>query len=90
MDQKEWDNVGQFLRQVYNTGDDMKSIAGGIFDPEKKKLALADSENLKKLAKSADVPANKQDGAGFLAIATKMDDVFEDFLDQLRDVPDEI
>jgi len=90
MDTKEWDNISQFLRQIYQTGDDMKSIAGGIFDPEKKKQALADAEALKKYAKAADVPVNKKDGAGFLTVAVKMDDLFEDFFDQLRDIPDEI
>lgn len=90
MDGKEWDNISQFLRQIYQTGDDMKAIAGGIFDPENKKQALADADSLKKIAKSADVPANKQDGEGFLTLAYKMDDLFEDFLDQLRDVPDEL
>jgi hypothetical protein len=90
IDKKEWDNISQFLRQVYGTGEDMKSVAGGIFDPEKKKQALADSDLLKKYAKAADVPANKADGEGFLTVAAKMDDVLEDFLDQLRDVPDEI
>ena len=68
----------------------MKTMAGGIYDPEKKKLALADAENLRKAAKSADVPVSKQDAKGFLAIASKMDETFEDFLVQLSDVPDEI
>ena len=68
----------------------MKGIAGGIFDPEKKKQALADAESLKKIAKGADVPVAKQDGPAFLAAAEKMDALFEDFLDQLRDVPDEL
>lgn len=90
MDAKEWDNISQFLRQIYQTGDDMKSIAAGIYDPEKKKQALADADNLRKAAKSADVPVSKQDAKGFLALASKMDETFEDFMVQLSDVPDEI
>jgi hypothetical protein len=124
IDAKEWDNISQFLRQVYQgnsidrrgcrffvflerspatnvsslyrtncanllkAGDDMKSIAGGIFDPDKKTRALADSESLKKYAKATDLPVSKQDGEAFLTAAVKMDELFEDFLDQLRDVPD--
>jgi hypothetical protein len=68
----------------------MKMIAGGIYDSEKKKKALEDAESLKKISKSADIPVNKHDGEGFLTLAYKMDDIFEDFLDQLRDVPDEL
>ena len=90
IDAKEWDNISQFLRQIYQTGDDMKAIAGGIYDPEKKKQALVDADSLKKYAKSADVPVSKQDGKGFLAISVKMDDTFESFMEQLRDVPDEL
>jgi len=90
MDNKEWDNVSQFLRQVYQTGDDMKSIAGGIYDPAKKKQALEDAESLKKISKGADVPASKKDGPGFLAAAAKMDALYEDFLVQLQDIPDEL
>ena len=90
MDNKEWDNLSQFLRQIYQTGDDMKSMSGGIFDPEKKKQALADSESLKKIAKSADVPVSRKDGEGFLSLAYKLDEIYEDFFDQLRDVPDEL
>ena len=90
IDAKEWDNISQFLRQVYNSGDDMKSIGGGISDPAKKKQALADAESLKKYAKAADVPVNKQEGDNFLTVAVKMDELFEDFFDQLRDVPDEL
>ena len=90
MDSKEWDNVSQFLRQVYQTGDDMKAIAGGIYDPEKKKQALVDAEDIKKIARASDVPVSKQDGGGFLAAAKKLDDIYEDFLEQLRDIPDEL
>ncbi|CAB9499316.1 expressed unknown protein [Seminavis robusta] len=90
IDRKEWDNISQFLRQIYQSADDMKGIAGGIFDADKKKQALADAESLKKYAKAADGPVSNQDRQGFLAATVKMDDLFEDFLDQLRDVPDEI
>lgn len=68
----------------------MKAIAGGIYDPEKKKQALADADSLRKAAKSADVPVSNKDAKGFLAIASKMDETFEDFFVQLSDVPDEI
>ena len=68
----------------------MKSIAGGIQDSDKKSKALSGSETLKKYDKAADGPVSKQDGEAFLAAAVKMDELFEDFLDQLRDVPDEL
>lgn len=90
MDKKEWDNISQFLRQIYAVGDDMKSIAKGIYDPTKQKKAVEDGESLKKYAKAADVPVSKQDGNGFLTVAAKMDDLLEDFLVQLSDVPDEL
>jgi len=90
MNSKEWDNVSQFLRQIYSTGDDMKTMAGGIVDPAKKKQALADAESLRKTAKSADVPVSQKDGSAFLKLASKMDDTFESFMDQLSDIPDEL
>jgi hypothetical protein len=78
------------LTYLFEAGDDMKSIAGGIYDPEKKTRALADSETLKKYAKAADIPVSRQDGEAFLTAANKMDELFEDFFEQLRDVPDEL
>lgn len=68
----------------------MKSIAKGIYDPTKQKKATDDGEQLKKYAKSADVPVSKQDASGFLSYAGKMEDLLEDFLVQLSDVPDEL
>ena len=68
----------------------MKTMANSIYDPEKKKVALADADSLKKISKSADVPVSQKDGAAFLALASKMDGIYEEFFDQLRDVPDEL
>ena len=68
----------------------MKGIAGGIYDPEKKKKADEDIKTLQKYAKAAEGPVNKQDGGAVVAILKKCDELIDDFLDLLRDVPDEI
>jgi hypothetical protein len=90
IEKKEWDNIGQFLRRLYAAGDDMKSIAGGIYDPEKKKKAEEDIKLLQKYAKAGEGPVNKQDAGTFIAIMKKCDELVDDFFELLRDVPDEI
>lgn len=90
IDKAEWDNIGKFLRNVYATGDDMKAVASGIANAEKKQKALQVVEQLKKYAQAGDVSVSKKDGAGFVAVAEKMEALVEDFFDALNDVPDEI
>jgi hypothetical protein len=68
----------------------MKEVAKGIYDPDKKKKAAEDIQNLQKYAKAAEGPVNKQDGGAFVAIMKKCDDIIDDFFELLRDVPDEI
>jgi hypothetical protein len=75
---------------VYSTGDDMKAVAMGISNPDNQKRALEDVEQLKKYAQAGDISVSKQDGPGFVAVASKMQDLIEDFFDSLNDVPDEI
>ncbi|KAL7441460.1 hypothetical protein ACHAXM_011507 [Skeletonema potamos] len=87
---EEWDKIDDFLRTVYSAGNDMKVISKGIFDPTKKEKAEEDIKLLQKVVQAAQKPVSQKDGAGFAAIATKADGLFEDFLDQLRDVPDEL
>ena len=87
IDKKEWDKIDDFLRTVYSAGNDMKVISKGIFDPTKKSKAEEDIKLLQNLVQAAQKPVSKQDAAGFNVIATKADGVFEDFFDQLRDVP---
>jgi hypothetical protein len=89
MDKTEWNNVGQFLRKVYSVAEDMKAIAGG-FDPEKKKKAATLIEDLKKYSKAADVPTGTGNGPEFLGYAKKITNIFDEFLDLMSDVPDEI
>lgn len=90
IDKKEWDNISKFLRATYSTGDDMKAVANGIYNPENKKRALGDIDQLRKYSQAADLSVNKQDGPGFVAVADKMEFYVSDFLDSLSDVPDEI
>jgi hypothetical protein len=90
MDSKEWDNISQFLRLIYGVSDDMKSIAAGFTDSEKKKKGSDLVESVRKLSRAADVPVNDRNGPEFLAICKKIDSAFDDFFDLLRDVPDEI
>ena len=90
MDKEEWDNVGQFLRKLYGVGDDMKAIAGGFYEAEKKKAAADLIEALKKYSKAADGPASNQNAPEFVAYAKKLSTILDDFFDLLRDVPDEI
>jgi hypothetical protein len=90
MDKKEWDNVGQLLRKVYATSEDMKSIAGGFYEPEKKKKAAALVDDIKKISKAADASTGSRNGPEFLAYSKKLISSFDEFLDLLQDVPDEL
>ena len=90
IDKAEWDNIGKFLRNAYSTTDDMKAIGAGIANPDNKKRALQDAEQLKKYAQAGDVSVNKKDGPGFVAVADKMQELVNDFFDSLNDIPDEI
>ena len=90
IEQKEWDNIGGFIRKLYGAGDDMKDIAKGIYDPEKKTKAEEDIKQLQKYAKAAEGPVNKKDGEAFVAVMKKCEDLLDDFFELLRDVPDEI
>ena len=90
IDKAEWDNIGKFLRTAYATGDDMKGVVAGIANPDNKKRALDDVDQLKKYAQAGDVSVNKKDGPGFVAVIDKMSDIVNDFFDSLSDVPDEI
>mmetsp|Transcript_15818 Transcript_15818/g.30999 ORF Transcript_15818/g.30999 Transcript_15818/m.30999 type:complete len:198 (+) Transcript_15818:83-676(+) len=88
---EEWDKIDDFLRTVYSAGEDMKVISkSSIFDPTKKAKAEEDIKLLQKVVQAGQGPVSKKDSAGFGAVASKADDLFEDFLDLLRDVPDEL
>eukprot|EP00574_Skeletonema_japonicum_P009117 CAMPEP_0201717582 /NCGR_PEP_ID=MMETSP0593-20130828/3278_1 /ASSEMBLY_ACC=CAM_ASM_000672 /TAXON_ID=267983 /ORGANISM="Skeletonema japonicum, Strain CCMP2506" /LENGTH=196 /DNA_ID=CAMNT_0048207671 /DNA_START=31 /DNA_END=621 /DNA_ORIENTATION=- len=87
---EEWDKIDDFLRTVYSAGNDMKVISKGIFDPSKKEKADEDIKLLQKVVQAAQKPVAQKDVKGFSTIATKADSLFDDFLDQLRDVPDEL
>lgn len=90
IDKKEWDEIDNFLRTVYSAGNDMKEVAKGIYDPEKKTKAAADIKLLQNLVQAGQKPVSKQDAAGFGVVATKLDGCFEEFLDLLSDIPDEL
>jgi hypothetical protein len=87
---QEWDNIGKFLRTAYGVGDDMKSIAGGIADQDKKKRALNDVDLVRQYIQAGDIPVNKNSADGLVPVLEKMSALVEDFLDSLSDVPDEI
>ncbi|KAL7538706.1 hypothetical protein ACHAWF_006194 [Thalassiosira exigua] len=74
----------------YSTGDDMKVITKGIYDPAKKTKADEDVKLLQNLVQASQKVVSKKDAAGFGVVAAKADGLFEDFLDMLRDVPDEL
>ena len=90
MDKAEWNNVGGFLRKLYGVSEDMKAISSGFYEPEKKKKAAELIDQLKKYCKAADAPTGTQNGPEFLAYASKLSSILDEFLDLLRDVPDEI
>lgn len=90
MDETEWKNVGLYLRRVYNVSDDMKQISAGFYDPEKKKRAGELIDILKKTTKAADSVTDSKHGPEFLAYAGKLERTLEEFLELLRDVPDEL
>jgi hypothetical protein len=91
IDGKEWDNIGKFLRTAYSIADqDMKAVAAGIYNPDNKKRALSDADQLKTYAQAGDVPTSKKDAANLVPVLDKMSGLVSDFLDSLSDVPDEI
>ena len=90
MDNKEWDKIDEYLRTVYSAGNDMKEISKGMTDPTKRTKAEEDVKLLQGLVQAAQKPVSKKDAAGFGVIANKADSLFEDFFDQLSDVPDEL
>jgi hypothetical protein len=91
IDAKEWDNIGKFLRTAYSIADqDMKAVAAGIYNPDNKKRALSDADQLKTYAQAGDVPTSKKDASNLVPVLDKMSGLVSDFLDSLSDVPDEI
>ena len=90
IDKAEWDKIDDFLRTVYSAGEDMKVIAKGIYDPDKKTKADQDIKLLQSLVQVAQKPVSNKDSAGFGVVAAKADELFEDFFDLLRDIPDEL
>jgi len=90
LDKKEWESIGSFLRMAYTTGEDMKAVAAGIFNPDNKKRALDDVDLLRKYAQAGDVSVSKKDPKGFVAVADKMIEKVDDFLESLSDVPGEL
>mmetsp|Transcript_28418 Transcript_28418/g.60190 ORF Transcript_28418/g.60190 Transcript_28418/m.60190 type:complete len:203 (-) Transcript_28418:108-716(-) len=90
IDKAEWDKIDNFLRTVYSSGEDMKVIAKGIYDPAKKTKADGDIKLLQSLVQAAQKPVSNKDAAGFGVVAAKADGLFEDFFDLLRDIPDEL
>lgn len=90
IEKDEWDKIDQFLRTVYSAGEDMKVVAKGIYEPAKKTKADEDIKLLQKLAQAGQGPVSKRDAAGFAVVAKKADDLFEDFLDLLRDIPEDL
>jgi hypothetical protein len=90
LDKKEWDGLSDFLRMLYRTGEDMKGVATGIYDSEKKKQADETIRLLQKVAQAGDGPVSKQDSESLLVITNKAVKLMDNFFDLLSDVPDEI
>jgi hypothetical protein len=90
IDDKEWDNIGKFLRAAYAVGEDMKAIAAGVADPDKQKRALEDVDLMRKFARAGDVSVAKKEPAKLVVVLEKMRLLVSDFLDSLSDVPDEL
>ena len=90
IEKDEWENIGQFLRMAYGTGNDMKDLAAGIKSEENRKKAQDDIEKLQKYAQAADVTVVKKDGSAFVDIAGKMSALVDDYFNCLYDVPDEL
>jgi len=90
LDKKEWDNISDFLRNLYRSGEDLKSIQKGMYDPEKKKEADQIIKLIQKVAQAGDGPVSKQDPEALLILTKKATKLLDDFFELLRDVPDEI
>lgn len=89
LSKEEWSNIAQFLRPLYQVGDDMKIISGGM-DSGKKKEAETIISEFQTLIKQADGPTRSQDASAFIKINKRSGELMDNFMDLLRDVPDEI
>ncbi|CAM9246196.1 unnamed protein product [Discosporangium mesarthrocarpum] len=86
---EEWKNVAFFLRRVYQTGDDLNFLAGGL-DPTKKKTALSLVKGIQTEVEAADKPVKVQDVEKFLEAQVSVQGKLETFMDLFADVPDEL
>jgi hypothetical protein len=68
----------------------MKFVAKGISNPDNKARAIAVSEQLKKYAQAGDVSVSKRDASSLSNILDTCSNLVGEFLDCLRDVPDEL
>lgn len=89
MDEKEWSNIGQVLRRIYAEGDDMKAMSVTL-SPDKQKAADTYIADLKKYSRAGEQPLSEKDGETVIAVLEKCRNISGDFLDLLRDIPDEI
>ena len=89
IDQKEWSNIGGFLRRIYAEADDMKSVANSQ-SPDKKQQALEIAEQLRKYSKGGESSINEQDAKALSAVLDKCNSLLQEFFDLLSDIPDEI
>uniref|UniRef100_A0A7S1ZV81 Uncharacterized protein n=1 Tax=Trieres chinensis TaxID=1514140 RepID=A0A7S1ZV81_TRICV len=90
IDSKEWEKISQYLRTVYSAGEDMKVIAKGMYDPEKKKRAAELIKVVQKAAQAGEIPVSQKNAKGFLVIQEKVIAQLDEFFDLLQDVPDEL
>lgn len=65
IDDAEWENVGLFLRRLYNEGDDMMYLSKSL-DSEKKAKSKSYAESFRSLVKMADRPRQNKDRTAML------------------------
>lgn len=91
LEDQEWENLSQFLRLVFATGkEDMKFMTKSMYDPAKKTRGEEISKQVQKFAQAGDIPAQKKDLEKFKVILEKLQSLFDEFLELLQDVPDEL
>mmetsp|Transcript_36229 Transcript_36229/g.122678 ORF Transcript_36229/g.122678 Transcript_36229/m.122678 type:complete len:172 (+) Transcript_36229:62-577(+) len=89
IDDKEWDGVPQFLRKLYDAGDDMLFMSKAM-DASKKEQAKVLATDFKAQVKAVDRPAQAKDRDAVVKTYKSTSGIMQSFLDLASDVPDEL
>ncbi|EWM30266.1 hypothetical protein Naga_100003g49 [Nannochloropsis gaditana] len=86
---EEWVNTQIFLRNSYMVGEDMRRIVRDA-EESKREKGTAIAKDFQRLTLDMDKPTKSKDFQGFIEAQKKGASYFQDFIDLLSDVPDEL